>query len=350
MTDFDAPVAPQPDSSHLPTTVPPGALDSRGEKIAAWTLFTVLVGGSFLLNAWPEAAGTATVPPSEAELEATLKQKLADPQVAAVVGFITLVIAGLFAAGSVSALLALIAESKGRARSRFAELEQYELVGSRLAYFELVPTFLLALIVVGGIGAALAAETGSQLPLLLNWLAAAALAWPLLRGKSVREWRLALGWYPGEGVAAEIWAGLRAYVTAWPLLAFGLVLTAALSRLADQQPTHPMLDWIRDPSPISLAVAGLLAVVWAPICEESVFRGAFYTYLRGSLGKLGAGLLVGLAFAAIHPQGLAGIPFLAALALALALTREWRGSIIASMTVHAVHNGLAVLGLVLILR
>ena len=111
-----------------------------------------------------------------------------------------------------------------------------------------------------------------------------------------------------------------------------------------------MLDWIRDPSPISLIVAGLLAVAWAPICEELVFRGAFYTYLRGSLGKLSAGLLVGLAFAAIHPQGLAGIPFLASLALALALTREWRGSIIASMTIHAVHNGLAVLGLVFMLR
>lgn len=349
MTEIDTPAALQPDSPKLPVLAPPGAEDSRGEKIAVWTLFATIVAGSFLLNAWTDTvAPTAT--PSEADLEILLQQKLADPTVAATVGLFTLTLAGLFAAGSVSALFALVAEAKGQARSRFAELEQVELGGSRLAYFELVPTFLLALILIGGIGAALAAETGNQLPLLLNWLCAGALYWPLLRGKSWRDWRLALGLYRGEGLAAEMWAGLRGYVTAWPLLAFGLALTAALSRLAGQQPTHPMLDWIRDPSPISLVVAGSLAVFWAPICEELVFRGAFYTYLRGSLGKLSAGLLVGLAFAAIHPQGLAGIPFLASLALALALIREWRGSIIASMTVHAVHNGLAFVGLVFMLR
>lgn len=325
------------------------APESKGEQAAAWVFFSALVALTFLLNAWPAPDGVAAgaLP---AGLEASWQQKLADPEVASAVGAAGLVFALLFAAGSVSALLALTADAKGKVAYAFAENEQRLLGNGRLPFFELVSCFLLALILVGGVAGALAAELGSQLPLLLTWLCAGALAWPLLRGKSPGEVRLALGWHRGEGWLREIGAGLRAYLTAWPLLAVGLALTAGLSQLSEQKPSHPMLDWLQDPSPAALAVAAILAVVWAPLCEESVFRGAFYSYLRGRLGKLGAGLLVGLAFAAIHPQGIAGIPFLLSLALALALTREWRGSIIASVTMHAVHNGLAVLGLVLILR
>lgn len=321
---------------------------SKGEQATAWVFFGAIVTGTFLLNAWLAPAGpTAAAAP---ELEAAWQAKLQDPAVQAVAGSAGLAALGLFLAGCFFAFRAVTREAEGRAAAVFAGHEQRLLGEQRLPYFELVSTFLLALVVIGGLSGAWAEKTGSQLPLLLNLLAAGALAWPLLRGKSPAELRLALGWYRGRGVWREIGAGLYAYLAAWPLLAVGLALTAALSRLAGEQPVHPLVEWLEDPSPAGVLVAAVLAVVWAPLCEESVFRGAFYSYLRGRLGKLGAGLLVGLAFAAIHPQGLAGIPFLAALALALALTREWRGSIIASITLHAVHNGLAVTGLYLILR
>lgn len=331
MTDFEAP-------------------ESTSEQAAAWVFFSTLVVGTFLANAWPSAAASADSAARLEELEAGWQTQLADPQVAAVAGSLSLLVLMLFGVGSVKAFLALKADAAGHARAAFADCEQLRLGPRRLPYFELVSLFLLALILVGGVAANLASRLDSQLPLLLNWVCAGVFAWPLLRGKSAAEIRLALGWHRGEGFFKEIAAGLAAYLTAWPLLAVGLVFTAGLSRLIAERPTHPLLDWIEDPSPGALVVAALLAVVWAPLCEESVFRGAFYAYLRGRLGKLGAGLAVGLAFAAIHPQGLAGIPFLASLALALALTREWRGSIIASVTMHALHNGLAVLGLVLILR
>lgn len=326
------------------------APETKSEQAVAWVFFSTLVLGTFLLNAWPPAGATPDAAAAAASLEATWQQKLADPAIAAAAGGVGLAVLLVFFAGSLSAAYAFAADRKGQVRQVFAENEQLWLGAGRLPYFELVSFFLVSLLLIGGIAGALAAATGSQLPLLVNWLCAGALAWPLLRGKSPAELRLALGWYRGAGVLREMLAGLKAYATAMPLLALGLLLTTAVSRLAGRQPTHPLLEWIRDPSPGALLVAGLLAVVWAPLCEESVFRGAFYSYLRGRLGKVGAGLAVGLAFAAIHPQGLAGIPFLAALALALALTREWRGSIIASVTLHAVHNGLAFLGLVLILR
>jgi len=59
-----------------------------------------------------------------------------------------------------------------------------------------------------------------------------------------------------------------------------------------------------------------------------------------------SGVLSGLVFAVIHPQGLLAVPLLTVLALAFALVREWRGSLIPCVVAHGVNN--AVVTLVLI--
>ena len=59
-------------------------------------------------------------------------------------------------------------------------------------------------------------------------------------------------------------------------------------------------------------------------------------------------LITAFIFAAIHPQGWVAIPALMSLAFAFALVREWRGSLLASMVMHGVNNGL-VLGLLSLL-
>ena len=100
----------------------------------------------------------------------------------------------------------------------------------------------------------------------------------------------------------------------------------------------------------------LLAVVAAPLIEEIIFRGVLYRHLRGlsrswaiwlSIGM--SGLVSGLIFAAIHPQGWMGIPVLAAIGFAMALAREWRNSLIAPMVMHGLSNGLVITMAVLIL-
>ena len=50
-------------------------------------------------------------------------------------------------------------------------------------------------------------------------------------------------------------------------------------------------------------------------------------------------MVVSFLFAAPHPQGLIAAPLLMALAFGFTAAREWRGSLIPSMTVHALHNG-----------
>ena len=45
-------------------------------------------------------------------------------------------------------------------------------------------------------------------------------------------------------------------------------------------------------------------------------------------------------FAAIHPQGWVAIPALMGLACGMTLIREWRGTLIPSMVIHALSNAL----------
>ena len=100
----------------------------------------------------------------------------------------------------------------------------------------------------------------------------------------------------------------------------------------------------------------LLAAVAAPIVEETMFRGVLYRHLRDATRSLGLLLSIlvsatvnAFVFAVIHPQGWVAIPALMSLAYAFTLMREWRGSVIPSMIMHAVSNGLVMTLLILAL-
>jgi membrane protease YdiL (CAAX protease family) len=87
-------------------------------------------------------------------------------------------------------------------------------------------------------------------------------------------------------------------------------------------------------------------VVVAPLVEETMFRGVLYRHLREASSRRGklASILLGtvvtsFVFAVIHPQGWLGVPPLMGIATALALTREWRGSLLPCMLAHGLNNG-----------
>ena len=82
----------------------------------------------------------------------------------------------------------------------------------------------------------------------------------------------------------------------------------------------------------------VLASLFAPIIEETMFRGLLLHHLRQKWHWVISSLVVATIFAVIHPQGITGVPVLIAIALVLAALREWRGSIIAPMTAHALNN------------
>jgi membrane protease YdiL (CAAX protease family) len=169
------------------------------------------------------------------------------------------------------------------------------------------------------------------------------LFWPVLRGLPGETAFRDLGLYRGQGVLKEIGSGLAGYVAVLPVIAIGFAVTLVLSMYSRAEPTgHPVVVWIAyGGTSLRLAVL-LLASGFAPFFEEAMFRGALFRDLRRFLGPVLSAGIMGVLFAAIHPQGLITVPALAGLAVGFALIREWRGSLIAPMAAHALHNGLLV--------
>ncbi len=188
--------------------------------------------------------------------------------------------------------------------------------------------------------------------LLVQWLLLLTVFWGLLRGANAREWRLATGWHTGEGVFKEIGCGVVAYLASLPIYIIGVIITAIILVTKEFIHTQSNNGVPPDPepmvNPIFEMVAGgdifiimllfVLATTWAPIVEESIFRGALYRHLRGRLHWVAAGLLSGVLFAFMHDYGPLMVAPLIALGFMFAFMREWRGSIIAPMTAHFIHN------------
>jgi CAAX protease family protein len=96
-------------------------------------------------------------------------------------------------------------------------------------------------------------------------------------------------------------------------------------------------------STAALVAACVLVTVIAPVAEELLFRGFFFTALRGWRGPWVAALVTGLVFGAIHVAS-APVAFLAPLALLgflLCLLRWKTGSLLPCMSVHALNNAIA---------
>jgi len=184
--------------------------------------------------------------------------------------------------------------------------------------------------------------------------------WPLLRGIPWEMVQRDIGWHQGRGLIVEAWCGVMGYVATLPLLGVGvvgmLVLTIVLGELFPVEgvldpfapevgPSHPILQWVAGGDRGVLLQAAVLACLIAPFVEETMFRGFLLRSLRdssrwtgGAISFLFSLLFNSFVFAAIHPQGLLGIPPLMAIACGLTLTREWRGSLVASIVAHGLNN------------
>lgn len=158
--------------------------------------------------------------------------------------------------------------------------------------------------------------------------------------EDIRETGLRVGSAP-EAVG---W-GVASYCAALPLVvaAFGvtqILLKTLLKHV--HTPEHPIVQQVSDGG-LGLALAFIVAVVAAPIVEETFFRGFLYTALRSRMGVWGAACLSSAIFAAIHPTFPGQFLMLFALAVVLAVVREKTGSLVPGMICHAINNGFALL-------
>ncbi len=265
-------------------------------------------------------------------------------------------VAGL--AGLVLLIVALVQRRSGKFPTRFQPAP-----GGDTVYLEAFAVYLtlmcVAQLVVYSVTRGAAPSLGAGLAgLLLPCLIG--VLWPVIRGRGMRDCLRGLGFHRGQGVFREIGCGLVGYISILPIVALGFLLVLVLSGLrqgahwiigqfredATASPevpmSHPAVDWIAEGNILTILQVYLLAAVFAPFFEELLFRGAFFRGLRARHRVLAAGLLTGFVFAVIHPQGLLAVPMLMALGFGFGLVREWRDSLIAPMTGHALHNGVLV--------
>lgn len=100
---------------------------------------------------------------------------------------------------------------------------------------------------------------------------------------------------------------------------------------------------VSGPRTLALAFAFLL-VLLAPLAEEVFFRGFIQEIFRERLGPWRSVVVAALLFAVIHRYAIQFLPVLL-VGLSLSALYEWRRSLTAGITAHAVLNLLALLNL-----
>jgi membrane protease YdiL (CAAX protease family) len=165
------------------------------------------------------------------------------------------------------------------------------------------------------------------------------MGWPLLRGMRGQCWRESMGLHGGQGLLREMGAGILGWLAALPLIVAGMIAASWITKMTGQFPSHPIVEVFAGDGWAKFG-AIMLAVVWAPVSEELMFRGLLFPGLSAWLRWVPGMLVSAFVFAVIHPQGWAGVPAIMALAAAFSLLRMWRQSLIAPMTAHALNNGL----------
>ncbi len=220
-------------------------------------------------------------------------------------------------------------------------------------YLEIFGVFLCGFLVISIVGDIVTkTNPGNPQPaiytaLVGQWALILVPLWPLVRGVPLSRLRADLGLHRGQGVFREIGAGVVGYLAGLPLLVAGYIAMVVLMVIVNSfrpdgdpiAPNNPVLEMVQNPSVLVLVLSFSLAVIWAPLVEETVFRGALLRHVRGRTGIIGGTLITALVFAFLHPYGPVFTPPLIALGVTFALLRQWRGSLIAPMTAHFLHNG-----------
>jgi membrane protease YdiL (CAAX protease family) len=280
--------------------------------------------------------------------------------VAVALGTMGLIVCLGFFVGAVLIGVFVVLMATGRIQPRMQRVAVGGSVGvETLAVFvasflglKLASELLVTLVVGNKVGPA-AAEAEGQVAiatLILQWMILPiVLLWPMLRRLPQPEARRSLGLHTGTGLFKEIGAGIVGYIASIPLLIGGAVITLIMMAIVEgvrtsmgmpptKGPVNPLLDYFTQGGAFVILLAGL-AIIWAPLVEEVVFRGGMLRQLHSRMNIIIAAILTALFFAFMHGYPIFMMGPIIGLALGFAMMRWWRGSLISAITAHAIHNG-----------
>jgi len=149
-----------------------------------------------------------------------------------------------------------------------------------------------------------------------------------------------LGRLVGQGVGI----GLLAIAGSTIVVSLLVALTGS-EATPDQVLTGAILE-----TPLQLVLAVLAAVVLAPLAEELLFRGLLHRALRSRYALVPATAVSSIVFALVHVDVLVSQPLaivgLVLVGVILALAYERSGSLVVPVIIHAVHNAVTIVAVV----
>lgn len=286
----------------------------------------------------------------------TIAQAKKDGEKLLVVGMVAMVVfAVLFLAGLVSLVVVIVLLATGKVRryptpwrgvpglpdSTSLWVQTFTMFLAGFLALKVVSQALAWGVVNGYIGF-MTLEQLIWVSLIGQWALVPLVFWPRLRGLSRHQFGAEGGWHRGRGFVAEIGAGVVSYLAIIPVFVVCAVIVGVLYQIFGGNPNledNPVMELAKG-STLQVAVLFLLVTIWAPVVEESMFRGAIYRSVRPWGGFFLAALISAIIFAVMHAYIFPQLVMVGLLGFFFAIMREYRGSLIASMTAHAIHNGL----------
>jgi len=189
-----------------------------------------------------------------------------------------------------------------------------------------------------------------------QWMVALAIFFPMLRGVPFAHYRKLVGWTAERGLFREIGAGIFGYLAGLPIVFGALMFSLLLNFLLHfwsgkdvEPPENPILEIAGRGDTILLVLLFTLATIWAPIVEETVFRGGVFRAMRAHMGFVLAAIASAFVFGFMHGYPVQLLGPVIAIGFVFALIREWRGSIVGPMVAHFLNNAtiLAIVFLIL---
>ncbi len=146
----------------------------------------------------------------------------------------------------------------------------------------------------------------------------------------------------GEPKIGKVTLGIRSYFHLLPILFFIGLLVGLLIKFSGYSPPERTfaIFLLKARSPFLLGFSLLSAVIFAPIFEEFLFRGFVFSSLRRRFGVKRGIVFSGLLFAFVH-RSLYAFLAIFVLGVILAYLYERTGSLIPSISLHIINNGIA---------
>ncbi len=142
---------------------------------------------------------------------------------------------------------------------------------------------------------------------------------------------------------SNVLSGITAYILILPVLLAMLLLSAWVSNLLGYTPPpQPVFEmFMKEGRSRVLFFLTIFVSFLGPVIEELFFRGFMYSAIKKRTGIIAAAFLSAAIFSALHTNIVGFLPIMVLGAL-LAYLYETTGSLIASMTVHIIHNSVIV--------